>query len=355
MSDFRFESPAALNWLWVIPILVALALYLNKSSVAKLQKALGHKLLPYLSSSVSQQKRRIKLILEMIVLVLMIFALARPQSGEGRQKVKNEGIEVVFLVDVSRGMAADDVKPSRLEFAKSELKRFVDMSAGDRFGLVGFAYSAVLLSPMTPDHSAIKMFLDSLTTQSVSTQGTYLARALEEAKDAFKRGGVDDGESAVSKVILVVTDGEDHEQGAIDVAGKLAKEGIHVFVMGVGTEQGAPIPLKDDYGQVRGYHRDQNGQTVITKMNPQMLRELAAEGKGAFRHASFQTDAVKELRADLEKLQKSQFADGEIRTYDELFQPLLILALLLALIEIALGERQPAARIWKGRFEVGQS
>lgn len=355
MSDFRFESPHIFYWLWLIPILIAVTVYLKKSNQAKLKKALGQKLLPFLASSVSDKKRRIKFVLEIAVLICMIFALARPQSGEGRQKVKNEGIEIVFLVDVSRGMGADDVKPSRLEFAISELKRFVDLSGGDRFGLVGFAYSAVLLSPMTPDQSAIKMFLESLSTQSVSTQGTYLGRALEEAREAFKRGGVTDEDAAVTRVILVVTDGEDHEKGAIDAAATLAKDGIHVFVLGVGTEQGAPIPVKDDHGQVRGHHRDQAGQVVITKMNPQMLRELAEEGKGSFRHASFQGDAVSEIRADLEKLQKSQFADGEIKIYQELFQPLLLLALILALIEIVLGERNPPGRLWKGRFEVSQS
>jgi Ca-activated chloride channel homolog len=355
MSDFRFESPNVFFWLWLIPILVGVTFYLNKQAQGKLQKALGAKLLPYLASSVSHKKRRLKLILEMLVLTLMIIAMARPQSGEGRQKVKNEGIEIVFLVDASRGMAADDIKPSRLAFAISELKRLVDLSGGDRFGLVGFAYSAVLMSPMTPDQSAVKMFLESLTTQSVSTQGTYLSRALDEAKEAFKRGGVDDDNAAVTKVIIVATDGEDHEQGAIDTAAKLAQEGIHVFVLGVGTEQGSPIPEKDDHNQVRGFHRDRSGQVVVTKMNPQMLRELAAAGKGSFHHATFQNDAVAELRADLEKLQKSQFADGEIKIYQELFQPLLILALLLALIEIILGERNPSGRIWKGRFEVSQS
>lgn len=159
----------------------------------------------------------------------------------------------------------------------------------------------------------------------------------------------------VTRVILVVTDGEDHEQGAIDAAAKLAQEGIYVFVMGVGTEQGAPIPVKDDQGQVRGYHRDTNQQVVVTKMNPAMLRELAEAGKGSFHHASFDNDAVAQIRADLEKLKKSQFADGEIKIYEELFQPLLILALLLALIEIILGERNPPGRIWKGRFEISQS
>lgn len=352
MSDFHFSSPYVFTALWILPVIVFVAAFFNRQALSNLQKALGKKLLPYLMSSVSFNKRKWKLALEIAAVALAIVAYARPQSREGTQKIKNEGIEIVLLVDVSNSMLAEDVKPSRIELAKSELKRLIEMSTGDRFGIVAFAGSAVLLSPLTTDQDAIKMYVESLSPYAVSTQGTDFKRGLDEARAAFKRGGVDDESSGVTRAIIVVSDGEDNEKGAQETAEKLAEEGIFIFGLAVGTEKGAPLPMKDDRNEVRGYRRDQSGQVVISKTSGAILKDISQAGKGSFHHLTFQADVVSQVRQEIAKLQKSQFADGQIKTFKELYQPFLFLAIVLGLIEISLGERRRVGRIWKGRFEV---
>ncbi len=352
MSDFHFNSPYAFAALWILPAIFLVSVFFNRQAFGHLQKALGKKLLPFLMASVSFNKRKWKLALEILSVTLAIIAYARPQSREGTQKIKNEGIEIVLLVDVSNSMLAEDVKPSRLELAKSELKRLIELSNGDRFGIVAFAGSAVLLSPLTTDQEAIKMYVESLSPLAVSTQGTDFKKGLDEARAAFKRGGVDDDSSGVTRAIIVVSDGEDNEKGAQETAEKLASEGIFIFGLAVGTEKGAPIPMKDDREETRGYRRDQSGQVVITKTSGQVLKEISEAGKGSFHHLSFQADVIKQVREEIARLQKSQFADGQIKTFKELYQPFLFLAILLGLIELSLGERRRVGRIWKGRFEV---
>lgn len=353
MNDFRFESPRAMQLLWLVPVLFLLSRLWAQRVREQIGRALGAKLQPFLTASLADNKRRFKEYLELIVLILFIICYARPQSGEGHQTVKNEGIELMFLFDVSNSMMAEDVKPNRLAFAKSEVNHFIEISGGDRIGLVAFAGSAALLSPMTTDQDAIKMYIESLSTDSVSTQGTNFAKALREAHEAFSRGGLGEQEGAqVTRAIVIVSDGEDNEPGANDEAEALAKEGIHIFGLAVGTEEGAAIPMRDDQGQVRGYKREKNGQVIMSKTNGAPLKELARVGKGSFYHASYELDAVKAIHNDIDKLQKSQFENGEVRSYNERYQPLLLLAVVLALIEIVLGERRAVGRIWRGRFEV---
>jgi Ca-activated chloride channel family protein len=216
------------------------------------------------------------------------------------------------------------------------MSRFIDTAAGDRMGLVAFAGSAALMSPMTTDQEAIKMYIESLNTDSVSTQGTNFSKALREAHDAFTRGGLGDQVGAqVTRAIVIISDGEDNEPGA-----------------GEEAEEGSAIPIRDDQGQVRGYKRDKGGQAILTKTTGAPLKDLARIGQGSFYHASYETDAVKAIYGDIEKLQKTQFETGEVRSYNEYFQPLIFLGIVLAIIEIILGERRPKARLWKGRFEV---
>lgn len=353
MSDMRFESIKALTFLWLVPVLYFLGRYFAKRAAAKMARQLNEKLQPFLTASLSLGKRAMKMRLELIVLALLILAYARPQTGEGRLQVKNEGIEILFLVDISNSMLAEDVRPSRLELMKTELSRFIEMSGGDRMGLVAFAGSAVLLSPMTTDQEAIKMYVESLSPNAVTTQGTDFASALQEAKDAFVRGGLGQEEGTqVTRAIVVLSDGEDQEPGAMKVAEELLKDGIHIFSLAFGTEQGGAIPVRDEMGVLRGYKRGKDGQVIMSKTKGTVLKELAQAGSGSFYHATFHGDAITSLRDDIEKLKKSQFENGEIRSYNEHFQTILFIAFLIALFELWLGERKAKGRIWKGRFEV---
>jgi Ca-activated chloride channel family protein len=350
---FRFENPQAFMYLWLVPVLVILAVIFTRRAQSKLKKALGSRVAPFLTSSVSHSSRRLKLILQCTVIFFFVIALARPQMGESKQEVRSEGVELMLVVDVSESMMAEDVRPNRLEQAKTELSKLIELMPGSKFGIVAFAGSATLLSPLTTDPSSLRMYLDSLSPLSVSSQGTNFQAALREAADSFKRGGVDTDDTVrVTRVILLASDGEDHEPGALEEAKKLAKENTRIFSLVYGTEKGAPIPERDGMGFLRGYKKDRNGQTVLTTVKGDELQALAQAGQGSFYHASFGGDHLQKIISDINQLEKTQF-ESEIATqYDERFQTFVLLGVILGVLELLLGDRRRASRLWKGRFEV---
>lgn len=351
----RFQNPEAFRWLWLIPVLVGVVIWLTKRGRKKLESVFGQKTVPFLTASVSDRKRRAKLILWCLSLACFVIALARPQAGQSSQEVKARGIELMIAVDVSNSMLAEDVKPSRLEHAKAELLRLLDMLEGNKVGLIAFAGSAALLSPLTSDVSSLKMFVENLSVSSVANQGTNFHDALDEARSAFDRGGVESDEKlSVSKVILLISDGEDQEKGALDLAKKLSNEGVRIFSLAFGTERGGPIPMRDDRGYLAGYKRDRQGQNILSQVHGDFLRELAAVGQGAFQHATFGGMEAKKVRAELDKLEKAEFASSMTTNYEERFQIPLAIGIFLALGAFALGERRGSARVWRGRFEVAE-
>lgn len=353
---FRFENIAAFNYLWVIPVLLILGFIFDRLTKRRMEKAIGTRLYPFLSSSVSTKKRKIKTVLQIITVLLFVIALARPQMGESQQQVKSEGVEIIFAVDVSESMMAEDVKPSRLTQAKTELSRLVDLMPGNKVGVVAFAGSAALLSPLTNDPGAIKMYLESLETNSVSSQGTNFTEALNTAKEAFDRGGITTDETVrVTRVILVASDGEDHEQGALDVAKKLADDNTRIFTLAYGTEKGGAIPVRDGMGFLKGYKKDRQGQTILSTVKGDFLRSIAEAGKGSFYFATFGGEQTKLITEDISKLEKTQFDTSMATSYDERFQLVLLFGIIFSMIELFLGERRASFRFWKGRYEVPPS
>lgn len=356
MSSFHFAEPEYFSWLIILPIYWVFNTFWQNRKKKRLQLAFGYKNYEFLSSSWDMKAAKKRLYLELFMICMFILALARPQSPGGTQVIRNEGVEVLLLVDVSKSMLAEDIKPNRLTVAKRELSRLVDMSTGDRFSVVAFAGSAVLLSPMTTDREAVKMYLESLSSNTVSSQGTDFSRALEIAGEAFKRGGLgEEEEVAVTRAVIIASDGEDHQEGAMKLAEELADKDIRIFSLAFGSEKGAPIPEKDSRGQNRGYVKDQSGKPVLTQLKPEALRAMAEKGEGSFHHFAFESDVVGEIRSNLEQLQKAKFNEGEMVTYEEKFQIFLFFGLLAACLYMFLGERKSRGRIWKGRFEVEAS
>jgi len=354
LSGWRFAQPEYFNLLILVPIYWGLVKWTARRKQARLKKAFGDKNYAVLASSFDARKANWKLRFETFVLVFLVLALARPQTEGGKQKVRNEGVEILLAVDVSNSMLAEDVKPSRLEVAKRELSRLVDLSAGDRFGLIAFAGSAVLLSPMTTDKDALRMYLESLSPEMVSSQGTDFTKAIEMAAETLRRGGVEgDADVAVTRAVVLVSDGESHQETAQKFVDELVKTDVRIFSIAVGTEKGAPIPVKDAGGQIRGYLNDRSGKTVLTQLKDEALKDLAERGKGSFYHFSFNQDVIQSLRQDLGQLQKAKFSDGEITTFDERFQFFLLLAFFFGVLTFWIGERKAPGRLWRGRFEVG--
>jgi Ca-activated chloride channel family protein len=350
---FRFANPDALLLLWLLPVLIVWVVWMQRRAARRLRKAYGERLTDFLASSVSTRLRRLHLALKVAALVCLILALARPQMGQTLQEVKVTGLEVMIAFDVSQSMLAEDVKPSRLEHAKSEVNRLLELMPTDRVGLVAFAGSADLVSPITTDKSALKMYIDGLRPESVAIQGTDVRKALRESRQAFDRGGIESDETQrTTRVILVLSDGEDHEPGAIAEAKKLVEEGVRIFTVAFGTERGAPVPLRDERGFLRNYLKDRNGQNVISAVKGEFLRDLAQAGRGSFHHATFGGAEARAIKADLDKLEKTEF-DSMLQTnYDERYQLPLFVGLIIALLSLFLGDRRRAGRIWRGRFEV---
>ena len=286
-----------------------------------------------------------------LALAFMIVALARPQSGKGKKQIKSQGVELMVAIDVSNSMMAEDVKPSRLEHAKKEINHLLNILGGDKVGILAFAGSAVLLSPMTSDKSALKMFLETMSPRSVETQGTELAKALSEAKEAFERGGEEVGPNEkMTRVVILISDGEDHEEGAIKMAKELADNGIRVFTMAFGSERGVKIPKRDARGYLKGYFKDKNNKEILSKVNIETLKQVARAGKGSFYHVTFGGSQMKRLKEDLDKLEKSEFESLSSESFDEKYQLPLFFGLLLALGELLLGTRKKKVGEWKGRF-----
>lgn len=338
---FRFQDSSYLYYLVVIPILITLAILAYKIHLGKIKKLFKPQIYDFLVKQVSYKKRNIKFILETLAIAMIVTSLARPQLGETTEQIKMEGIEVIFALDVSNSMLAEDIKPNRLDVAKNIINKLLDRISGYKVGLIGFAGSAALLSPLTTDYSAIKMFLESINTNSISNQGTNFGAVIQNAMESFKDGGVEqDDLTKVSRVIIFISDGEDHDDKSLKEAKALVKQGVRIFAIGAGTAQGAPIPMRDDFGQLKGYKKDKNGQIVMSKVNTDFLRQLAAEGKGAYYNASFSGDEVKQLEVDLGKLEKSEFESDFMKKYDERFQIPLFIAFVLLIVEMSMSERK---------------
>lgn len=333
MNVFRWGHPEAFQLLWLVVVIFALNFWLTKQTLKKWPHFLK-------ANKQSLFLKRLRFLLQLACLTLFILALARPQSGQSTQKIKSEGVELALVVDVSNSMLAEDVKPSRLELTKKELERFIQNLSGDRVGLVAFAGSAVTLSPLTPDRGALQMFIDSLSPEAVSTQGTAFRKALDEAEGLLLRGGTEeDNTSKATKVIVLISDGEDQEEGAIKKAEELAKKGVVIYTIAVGTEKGAPVPVRDDRGQLAGYKKDEKGQVVLSRSVGDSLQKLASIGKGKSYHMVLGGNTMKTLRSDIDALQKAQFESMDFVQYEERFQLFLFLGLILGLLSLLFSDR----------------
>lgn len=350
---FRFESPTYFFLVGLIIFFLLSAILIQRRSGARLKNQLGGNTHSFLVASVSLKKRRFKWLLVSLCLFFMIYSLARPQLGQGREQIKSEGFELIFAVDVSESMLAEDVRPNRLDQAKKELERLLELMPGNRVGLIAFSGNAALVSPITTDSSAIRMFLDSLSPSTVGEAGTCFECALKLAEEALDRGGVGgENQIPVTRVILVASDGEDHEAGALGAAQSLVKKGVRIFSLAYGTEKGGPIPLRDSMGFQQGYKKDSQGQTVISQVRGDALRVLAQEGKGSFYFASFGGDHLASLVEDFQKLEKTLFDTELAAQYEEMFQAFLWIVLLLGLLELWVSDRdlQSKKRPWRGRY-----
>ena len=324
---FRFEDPIYLWLLLAVPVLFLVRFVVWKQRKNKLKKFGDPQLLRQLMPDASVARPRVKFALLMAALSLLIVLLARPQMGSRISKEKRNGIETIIALDISNSMMATDVVPSRLDKSKLLVEHLVAHFTNDKIGLVVFAGDAFVQLPITSDYVSAKMFLQNIDPSLIASQGTDIARAIDVSMHSFTQA------EKVGKAIIVITDGEDHEGGAVEAAKIARKKGINVFILGVGDPKGAPIPTGDG-----GYMTDNTGQTVMSALNEEMCREVAKAGSGVYIHVDNTSDAQSRLNNELTKLQKGETESVVYSEYDEQFQAFGILVILLLIIEICILE-----------------
>jgi Ca-activated chloride channel family protein len=288
----------------------------------------------------SSAMQHFKFILVCLIWTALVFALVNPQKGEGVEKGKRKGIDIMFCLDVSNSMLAQDYMPNRLEVAKRALLLYMDKLKGDRIGIVVFAGSAFVQLPITSDYAAAKMFISNISTRLVAMQGTDIASAIDKAADSMlPMGDANTKELAnqpkTQKVIVVISDGEDHFTKAVEVSASVAKQGMLVYTIGVGNTFGEPIPVRTASGRT-DYKKDREGNTVITRLNDQILREIAQAGKGSYIYANNAHVGLDILFNELEKLEKADIEDVIFSRYESRYYIPLWIALVLILLEIIL-------------------
>ncbi len=326
---FRFENPEILYLLFVVPALAALY-YVSGFRKRRRLRAYGDpELLRQLMQDVSRWRPQLKVWLCLLALACIIIAAARPQFGMKIDTVERRGIEAIIAIDVSNSMLAQDVRPSRLDKAKMLFANMVDDMKNDQVGIVVFAGDAFVQLPITNDYVSAKMFLDQIDPSLISRQGTDIAAAINLCRQSFTQ------REDVSRAIFVITDGEDHEGGAVEAAKEAAEKGMHVYMLGVGSPEGAHIPIPGT-GQ---YIIDDEGNPVVSHLSEEMCQQIAEAGKGAYIYVDNSTSAQNELKKYVEKLAKSNLETNIYSEYDEQYQGFLLIALLLLLVDVFLLER----------------
>ncbi len=327
---FRFENPEILYLLVLVPALAALHYWTSFRKRRRLRRYGEPELLRGLMVDVSRIRPELKVWLQLAALACLIFAAARPQFGTKIDTVERRGIEAIICMDVSNSMLAEDVRPSRLDKAKMLFSNMVDQMKNDQVGIVVYAGDAFVQLPITNDYVSAKMFLDQIDPSMIRQQGTDIATAINLAQKSFTQ------RKNVSRAIFIITDGEDNEGGAVEAAKEAAKKGIHVYMLGVGSTEGAHIPTPG----TTQFMIDDEGNAVVSALNEPMCAQIAEAGNGAYIYVDNSTSAQNALQKYVDKLAKTNLESNIYSEYDEQFQGFLLLALLFLLIDVLLLDRK---------------
>ena len=320
---FRFAAPEYLFLLVLVPVLIGLFIYSNMRRKRNIKQFGNPELLAGLMPNVSKVRPAVKFCLQLLALTLIVIVLAQPQFGSKEETVKRHGIEVMIALDISNSMLAEDIKPNRLDKSKQMLSQLVDNLGNDKIGLIVFAGDAFVQLPITVDYVSAKMFMSSINPQIISRQGTAIGTAIDLAIKSF--GQLNES----GRAIIVITDGENHEDDAIGAAKLAVENGISVNVVGMGTTQGVPIPIPG----TMSFRKDKNDNVVVTRLNEEMCREIAKAGEGIYVRADNTNTALRALTAELDKLAKSEIETKVFTEHNEQFQSFAFFALFLLIID----------------------
>jgi len=320
--------------LWIIPVLVLLFIGTLVWKRGVQVKFADSDLLKRLSPNRSRFKPVLKLVILCLAMTCLVIALVNPKIGTKLKTVKREGVDVVFAIDVSKSMLAEDIAPNRLEKSKQLVTQIVNNLASDRIGIIAYAASAYPQLPITTDYAAAKMFLQSMNTDMLSSQGTAIDEAIKLANTYY------DDEEQTNRVLFIVSDGEDHGVGDVgDLAEAAAAEGIKIFTIGVGSAKGGPIPLKRN-GITQGYKKDTSGETVITRLHAKTLQEIAQEANGQYIDGRITKNVIEKVTTILQGMDKKEFEAKQFADFEDQFQWFLGMGLFLLVIDVLLLERK---------------
>lgn len=328
---FRFENPDYLYALLLLPLLVLLYIWLSKRRQQYIAGFGNYDLVSRLLKGFSERRRRIKGMLLLTCFALLLIALANPQLGAKTEKVTRRGIDVMIALDVSQSMLAEDVQPNRLERSKQLMAQLIERMKDDRIGIVVFAGTAFLQMPLSSDYSAAKLFLQSINTDMMPTQGTAIGQAIDIALQSYKN------EEKKHKALVIISDGEDHEEGAMTMAQQAAEQGTSIYAVGVGSDEGGKIPVIANGRRVSN-KLDENGQEVVSRLNENALRELADAADGSYFRLSDARNDASRLIDELGKVEKRDFEERVFTDYADHFQWFVGAALVVLLIDLLLAE-----------------
>ena len=321
----RFAEPQYFYLLLLLPILAGLFIYAWQKRVAALTRFADKKLIERLAPKNMLNRWILKSIIFLIAFMFLVIALTRPQFGVKTSMMERKGIDIMVALDISKSMLAEDIAPNRIDRAKHEISKFIDMLKGDRIGLVVFAGESFVQCPLTLDYGAARMFLKSVNTDWIELQGTALADAIEQSSKSL---GTKVGKH---KVLILISDGENHEGDAIKAAKKASKEGVKIYTVGLGSEKGAPIPIHKSSGSTV-YKKEKNGDLVLTKLNSMTLEKIAIEGNGHYFHAGTDLDLT-QIYSEISKMEKKNLGLNKMTSYREQYQIFLLLALFFIILE----------------------
>lgn len=335
---FQLENKYFLAALILLPLFLLLygltVRWRKRTMAAYGELAVIKKLMP----DISRNKRFAKFILFLSAFGFLIIGIVNPQIGTRLENVKRTGADLMICLDVSNSMRASDLSPNRLEKAKMAISKLIDKLNGDRLGIIIFAGEAYVQLPITTDYSASKLFLESISPEMIPVQGTSIGAAIDLAMESF---GKDEGKN---KAIIIITDGEDNESAGITAAQHAAEKGVSIYTIGMGSPDGSPIPIYVN-GSREGFKKDKEGNTIVTRLNEQVLQEIAAAGNGIFVRATNSDAGLNNVLNAIDKLEKKQFESKMYSDYEDRFQWFISVAFLLLLTDIFISERK--SRLYK--------
>jgi Ca-activated chloride channel family protein len=330
---FQLEEKIWFWFLMVIPFIILLFLILQIWKHQTRKKFANRVTLKKLSPNQSLFKAVLKILVLCLAFACIAIALVNPKIGTKLETVKRQGVDIVFAVDVSKSMLAEDVAPNRLEKAKQLVTQIINNLVSDRVGIIAYAGKAFPQLPITTDYAAAKMFLQSMNTDMLSSQGTAIDEAIKLSLTYF------DDEEQTNRVLVIISDGEDHSEASSDIAEEAASQGIRIYTIGIGDVKGGPIPIKKN-GIVLNYKKDNEGETVITRLNEETLKTIAQNANGVYINGKNTNNVINEIKDILSKMDKKEFEAKQFADFKDQFQWFLAIAIFLLFVEIFFLERK---------------